>query len=369
MKYQNIIIKVGTSTLTTASGELNQTRIKSIVAQIAELTRSGFRVLLVSSGAVGAGMGVMGLSKKPTELASKQALAAVGQVALMGLYERLFWAYDIKIAQLLLTRDDFANRARFLSAREVCARLLESNVLPIINENDPVVYDELKVGDNDTLSALVAGLIDASMVIILSDIDGLYDKNPNKFKDAKLISEVENITQNIRDMAGGAGTNLGTGGMTTKINAAAMATSYGADLIIANGASEKILIQIANGARVGTKFKASKKRINLKKYWLAYGGSAKGSLEIDDGALKALLRGGSLLGVGVISVSGEFKRGDLVNITKENEILGSGLVAYDSDECAKIAGAKGSEIEGLLGYKFDDFIIHANNLILSKKEA
>ncbi|WP_260173410.1 glutamate 5-kinase [Campylobacter sp. 19-13652] len=368
MKAQNIIIKVGTSTLTKANGELNHARIKSIVSQIAQLTRSGFRVLLVSSGAVGAGMGAMGLDKKPADLASKQALAAVGQVALMGLYERLFWAYDIKIAQLLLTKDDFANRARFLSAREVCTRLLEAGVIPIVNENDPVVHDELKVGDNDTLSALVAGLVDASALIILSDIDGLYDKNPIKFKDAKLIPEIDAITEQVRAMAGGAGSELGTGGMATKINAAAMATSYGVDLIIVNGASENILIKAANGERVGSRFRANKKRINLKKYWLSYAGAPKGSLEIDAGAQQALVRGGSLLAVGVRGVSGEFKRGDLVKITKSGEVLGSGLVAYDSDECAIIAGAKGSEIEGLLGYKFDDFIIHANNLSLSKKE-
>lgn len=362
-----VIIKVGTSTLTYPNGALNESKIKSLVAQVAYLHSVGHRVVMVSSGAVGAGMGVMGLSNRPGDLSAKQALAAIGQVALMHLYERLFWAYDLKIAQLLLTREDFANRSRFLSARSVCAALLESGVVPIINENDPVVADELKVGDNDTLSALVAALVDASLVIILSDIDGLYDKNPNEFEDAKLIPVVKTINDEIRAMAGGSGSKFGTGGMLTKINAALMSTSYGTELVIANGSRDNVLKDILDGKNVGTRFLAQQKRLNLKKYWLAYGVSSLGKIIIDKGALSALKQGKSLLGVGVLDVKGRFERGDVVDIFCETELVASGMSSYGSGEILQIRGLPSNQIQNILGYKFDDYIIHANNLSLVEK--
>ena len=248
---KRIVVKIGTSTLTNADGSLNERLIKSLVAQICKLKDAGFCVALVSSGAVGAGMGLLGIAQRPKILSRKQALAAVGQVALMHLYERLFWAHDRIIAQLLLSRGDFSDRARYLSVRNVCAELLSRGIVPIINENDPVVADELKVGDNDTLSALVAGLIDADLLVILSDIDGLYDKNPSEHADAKLLSFIEKIDERVVKMAGGEGSKFGTGGMATKIAAAQMANQIGTSLIIANGRTDGILLKIAAGEGFG----------------------------------------------------------------------------------------------------------------------
>ncbi|MBR8461276.1 glutamate 5-kinase [Campylobacter sp. faydin G-24] len=365
-KVKKIVVKVGTSTLTKADGTLNEEFIKSLVVQICELKRRGYDVVLVSSGAVGAGMGRMKFKEKPCNISQKQALAAVGQVSLMHLYEYIFWAYSSGIAQLLLTRGDFSDRKRYLNVRNVCNQLLSWGIVPIINENDPVVADELKVGDNDTLSALVAGLIDADLVIILSDIDGLYDKNPNEFKDAKLINLVQNIDKSILKMAGGEGSKFGTGGMATKLTAAKMANKIGANLIIANGKDSNVLLKILDEIVIGTLFVANANKLNSRKYWLAYGATQKGFLSIDDGAVKAIKSGKSLLSVGVNGVGGEFERGEIVSVRdSKNELIACGIVNYSSSEIALINGRKSEEIEQILGYKYDDDLIHADNIAIN----
>ena len=364
---KRIVVKVGTSTLANADGSLNEDKIKQIVANLSELNENA-EVVFVTSGAVGAGMGQMKLAHKPKSIVEKQALAAIGQVSLIHLYQILFWAHGKTIAQLLLTKDDFSDRRRYLNMRSVLRSLLAKKIIPVINENDPVVGEGMrgvKVGDNDTLSALVAGLIEADLLVILTDIDGLYDKNPSIFADAKFINLVENLDDSIRAAAGAEGSKFGTGGMRTKITAAEMATKNGTHLIIANGANPRNIVRAAQGCEVGTLFLAGKNRINSRKYWLAYSAADKGSVAIDAGAAKALKEGKSLLAVGIREVAGEFERGETLAIKDASgRALARGITNYSSAELALIKGRKSEEIEAVLGYKYEDEALHIDNIAL-----
>ena len=364
---KRIVVKIGTSTLANADGSLNEDKIKQIVANLSELNENA-EVVFVTSGAVGAGMGQMKLAHKPKSIVEKQALAAIGQVSLIHLYQILFWAHGKTIAQLLLTKDDFSDRRRYLNMRSVLRSLLAKKIIPIINENDPVVGEGIrgvKVGDNDTLSALVAGLIEADLLVILTDIDGLYDKNPSVFADAKFINLVENLDDSIRAAAGAEGSKFGTGGMRTKITAAQMATKNGTHLIIANGADPRNIVRAAQGCEVGTLFLAGKNRINSRKYWLAYSAADKGSVAIDAGAAKALKEGKSLLAVGIREVTGEFERGETLAIKDASgRALARGITSYSSAELALIKGRKSEEIEAALGYKYEDEALHIDNIAL-----
>lgn len=364
---KRIVVKVGTSTLANADGSLNEDKIKQIVANLSELNENA-EVVFVTSGAVGAGMGQMKLTHKPKSIVEKQALAAIGQVSLIHLYQILFWAHGKTIAQLLLTKDDFSDRRRYLNMRSVLRSLLAKKIIPVINENDPVVGEGIrgvKVGDNDTLSALVAGLIEADLLVILTDIDGLYDKNPSVFADAKFINLVENLDDSIRAAAGAEGSKFGTGGMRTKITAAEMATKNGTHLIIANGADPRNIVRAAHGCEVGTLFLAGKNRINSRKYWLAYSAADKGTVAIDAGAAKALKEGKSLLAVGIREVAGEFERGETLAIKDASGLaLARGITNYSSAELALIKGRKSEDIEAVLGYKYEDEALHIDNIAL-----
>lgn len=364
---KRIVVKVGTSTLANADGSLNEDKIKQIVANLSELNENA-EVVFVTSGAVGAGMGQMKLAHKPKSIVEKQALAAIGQVSLIHLYQILFWAHGKTIAQLLLTKDDFSDRRRYLNMRSVLRSLLAKKIIPVINENDPVVGEGIKgvkVGDNDTLSALVAGLIEADLLVILTDIDGLYDKNPSVFADAKFINLVENLDDGIRAAAGAEGSKFGTGGMRTKITAAEMATKNGTHLIIANGADPRNIVRAAQGCEVGTLFLAGKNRINSRKYWLAYSAADNGSVAIDAGAARALKEGKSLLAVGIREVVGEFERGETLAIKDASgRVLARGITNYSSAELALIKGRKSEEIEAVLGYKYEDEALHIDNIAL-----
>lgn len=364
---KRIVVKIGTSTLANADGSLNEDKIKQIVANLSELNENA-EVVFVTSGAVGAGMGQMKLAHKPKSIVEKQALAAIGQVSLIHLYQILFWAHGKTIAQLLLTKDDFSDRRRYLNMRSVLRSLLAKKIIPVINENDPVVGEGIrgvKVGDNDTLSALVAGLIESDLLVILTDIDGLYDKNPSVFADAKFINLVENLDDSIRAAAGAEGSKFGTGGMRTKITAAEMATKNGTHLIIANGADPRNIVRAARGCEVGTLFLAGKNRINSRKYWLAYSAADKGSVAIDAGAAKALKEGKSLLAVGIREVAGEFERGETLAIKDASgRALARGITNYSSAELALIKGRKSEEIEAVLGYKYEDEALHIDNIAL-----
>ena len=364
---KRIVVKVGTSTLANADGSLNEDKIKQIVANLSELNENA-EVVFVTSGAVGAGMGQMKLAHKPKSIVEKQALAAIGQVSLIHLYQILFWAHGKTIAQLLLTKDDFSDRRRYLNMRSVLRSLLAKKIIPVINENDPVVGEGIKgvkVGDNDTLSALVSGLIEADLLVILTDIDGLYDKNPSVFADAKFINLVENLDDSIRAAAGAEGSKFGTGGMRTKITAAEMTTKNGTHLIIANGTDPRNIVRAAQGYEVGTLFLAGKNRINSRKYWLAYSAADKGSVAIDAGAAKALKEGKSLLAVGIREVAGEFERGETLAIKDASgQALARGITNYSSAELALIKGRKSEEIEAVLGYKYEDEALHIDNIAL-----
>ncbi|MDO5088600.1 MAG: glutamate 5-kinase [Leptotrichiaceae bacterium] len=362
---QKIVVKVGTSTLTKSDGNLDGDKIKKIVLELSNLSDKGYDIVLVTSGAVGAGMGRLNMNERPKTLSEKQALASVGQVALTHLYQMFFQEHNKIIGQLLLTKGDFSDRRRYLNARNVCNTLLNNKIIPVVNENDAVVADEIKVGDNDTLSALVAGLIDADLLIILSDVQGLYNKNPQKYEDANLIEIVGNINEDIKKTAGGEGTKFGTGGMITKIIAAEMATKIGTHLIIASGDDPKNITRIVEKENIGTLFMKKNKKISSKKYWLAYGTNKKGILIIDEGAEKALFRGNSLLPVGIKSFEGNFDKGTVVKIINlKNEIIATGISNYSSDEIELIKGHKSEDIEKILGHKYDDVVVHIDNMLV-----
>ena len=364
---QKIVVKVGTSTLTKEDGNLNIEKIKKIVSELSNLSDKGYDVVLVTSGAVGAGMGRLNMTERPKTLSEKQALASVGQVALTHLYQMLFQEYGKIIGQLLLTKGDFSDRRRYLNARNVCNTLLKNKIVPIINENDAVVANEIKVGDNDTLSALVSGLIDADLLIILSDVQGLYNKNPQKYEDANLIEIVGKIDEDIRKTAGGEGSKFGTGGMITKIIAAEMATKIGTNMVIASGEDPRNITRIVEKENIGTLFTKKHKKISSKKYWLAYGTNKKGVLIIDEGAEKALFKGKSLLPVGIKEIEGDFEKGTVVKIMNlKNATVATGISNYSSDEIGLIKGHKSENIEKILGHKYDDVVVHIDNMVIIK---
>ncbi len=364
-----IVVKVGTSTLTKDDGTLNIDKIKKIVLELSNLVNKGYEVILVSSGSVGAGMGILHLEEKPKTLSEKQAVSAVGQVSLMHLYQTLFHEHGKIIAQLLLTKGEFSNRRRYLNARNVCNSLLKRKIIPIINENDAIVSDELKVGDNDTMSALVSGLVDADLLIILSDVNGLYNKNPQKYQDANLIEIVGDINEDIKKMAGGEGTKFGTGGMITKIIAAEMTTKIGTDMVIASGDDPGNITRIVERENIGTLFTRKNKKIRLKKYWLAYGTNKKGIITIDRGAEKALMLGKSLLPVGIKSLEGNFDKGTVLEVENlDGEVIATGMSNYSSGEIDLIKGHRSEDIEGILGHKYDDVVIHIDNMVIMEKK-
>ena len=366
---QRIVVKVGTSTLTNENGHLDIEKIRKIVLELSNLQDKGYDVILVSSGAVGAGMGLLNINEKPKTLAEKQMLSAVGQVSLMQIYQTLFKEHNKIVGQLLLTKEEFSNRKRYLNMRNVCNAFLKRKIIPIINENDAIVSNALKikVGDNDTMSALVSGLIDADLLIILSDIDGLYNKNPRKYEDANWIHIVGDINEDIKNMAGAEGSKFGTGGMVTKIIAAEMVTKIGTSLVIASGDEPKNITRIVEKENIGTLFVKKNKKISLRKYWLAYGPSKEGALTIDNGAKSALKNGKSLLSVGIKSVEGTFDKGAIVEIEDlKGKVIATGISNYSSEEINLIKGEQSENIEEILGYKYDDAVIHIDNVAMKK---
>lgn len=366
---KRIVIKVGTSTLTHRTGKLNLNLMERLVRQIADLHNQGKEVTLVTSGAVGAGMGRLGIGTKPASIMEHQALAAVGQALLMQVYEKLFSEYGKIVAQVLLTRTDVSDRKRYLNSRNTILTLLKYQVIPVINENDTVATEELKYkfGQNDCLSALVAGLIEADLLILLSDIDGLYTADPHQDRSATLIPIVTEIHPEIVRMAGGAGSALGTGGMKTKIEAAQMANAAGTSMIIMNGADPSQIQKVFMGEQVGTVFLSNQPLVNSRKHWIAYGPHLNGELMVDEGAEVALLKHGkSLLPSGILTINGEFDEGDLLKIVNQKgEELGRGFTNYGNEPLQKIRGRKSAEIEPVLGYKITDEVIHRDNMVIT----
>ncbi|MCX7780834.1 MAG: glutamate 5-kinase [Negativicutes bacterium] len=363
---KRIVVKVGTSTLTYATGKLNLQRIEKLVRELSDLANQGKEIILVTSGAVGVGVDRLGLKERPKTIPEKQAAAAVGQGILMHIYEKLFGEYGQIVAQVLLTREDSVNRSRYANSRNTLLTLLATRVIPIINENDAVAVDELKIGDNDTLSAMVASIVEADLLIILSDVEGLYTDNPATNPDARLISEVADITPELEALAGGPGTLRGTGGMYTKIQAAKIAVSSGVAMVIASGGRDGVVRSIVSGEPVGTIFLSKENRLQIRKRWLAFGARIRGTLTVDKGAEKALLEGGSsLLAAGIRGVEGQFEHGNTVRIlTTEGREIARGLANYSADDCRRIMGAHTCEIAGILGYKPYDEVIHRDNMVL-----
>ncbi|MEW6215394.1 MAG: glutamate 5-kinase [Nitrospirota bacterium] len=365
-RLKRLVVKIGSNILADKKEGLDTKRISSIACDIAELHNTGYDVVLVSSGAIAAGMRKLGLKEKPRDIKLKQATAAVGQSSLMWAYERSFGEQGKKVAQVLLTRDDFSGRRRYINSKNTLTTLLSYGVIPIINENDTVATDEIKFGDNDHLASLVASLIEAEKLIILSDVDGLYTEDPKHYPDAMIIEYVEEITPELEAKAKGAGSIVGTGGMYSKLLAAKRAMNQGITVHIINGRKDGLLCSLMRGKYCGTMFKPKGERLSLRKGWIAYSSRAKGSVTIDDGATKAIIQEGkSLLPSGIISVEGNFETGDAVYcLDSKGNRIAKGLTNYSFSEVERIRGKKTSEIEKILGYKYSDEVIHRDNLVL-----
>ena len=363
---KTFVVKVGSSLVTNNGEGLDRASIAAWAAQISSLVKQGKQVVLVSSGAVAEGMQRLGWKKRPVEVNELQAAAAVGQMGLVQMYERCFAEHGLHTAQILLTHDDLADRKRYLNARSTLKTLLDLQVIPIINENDTVVTEEIRFGDNDTLAALVANLIEADTLVILTDQQGLYSADPRKDKDAKFINFETAGNLELEKMAGGAGSNVGTGGMLTKILAAKRAASSGAHTIIASGREANVLGRLSAGEAIGTHLQSTQIKTLAKKQWLADHLRTGGKLVLDDGAVKVLKTDGkSLLPIGVVDVHGSFERGDVVACVNVagNEIA-RGIVNYNSLETTRIMRKASSEIEKILGYVEESELIHRDNLVL-----
>ena len=366
-KAKRIVVKVGTSTITYANGKRNFSQIDRLARELSDLQNQGKEMILVSSGAVAVGVDRLGLPAKPSTIPGKQACAAVGQGVLMHTYEKLFADYGQIVAQVLITRTEAIDRHRYTNCRNTFMTLLQQGVIPIVNENDVVALDELKIGDNDNMSALVAGIVDADLVIILSDIDGLYTANPATHPEATLVHTVHEITPEIEASAGGVGSSRGTGGMATKIQAAKAATNSGIQLVIASGTEKNAIPRILQGEEIGTLFVSRENRLQFRKRWLAFGAKIQGSIVVDDGCAKAIRKAGgcSILPAGIYLVVGDFQRGSTISvIDKEGHELARGLVHYTAAELEKIKGCKSSDIEGILGHKNYDEVIHRDDLVI-----
>lgn len=367
LTYQRIIVKLGTSTLTCGQPKISLPHVIDLVRQVSQLHSEGRQILLVSSGAIAAGKEELDFPELPKFIPAKQMLSAVGQPRLMSLYSQIFQMYGKIVAQILLTRADLSDRRRYLNARNTLEALLSHNVIPIINENDSVATEEIRFGDNDNLSALVANLIEADLLILLTDQPGLFTQDPRKDSNAKLVRKVSSpdIPEELWAAAGETRSGLGTGGMITKLHAADLARRSGTAVVIARGNDPEILLQIANNKPVGTFFSSVISHLESRKRYMLAGARRADEIIIDQGAVQALNQGSSLLPVGVIGVQGDFGRGDTVRVLDVNgKEIALGIVNYNAKDLACLCGHHSHEIEGLLGYTFGDEVIHRNNMML-----
>lgn len=367
-RAKRIVIKLGSGVLSEKNG-LNLKVIRSVSHEVCQLIGGGREVIIVSSGAMALGVKKVGLSKRPDEIPKRQAVAAVGQAGLILEYENAFARYRKKTAQILLTAEDLSNRKRYLNARNTIYTLLSWSVVPIINENDTVSVQEIKFGDNDNLAAMIAILMDADILINLTDIDGLYTRDPRTFPDAQLISCVPSITKNMEKIAGDIPGALGTGGMLSKVKAAKKVVAAGIPMVIAKGTQDDILTFLFLGQEYGTFFPPAAEKMTSRKCWIAFSLKPKGTIYIDDGAARAILTNGkSLLPSGVVGVDGEFDVGAAVGFkTRDGELLGTGLVNYSAADIRRIRGMKSSQIKECLGHKPYDEVIHRDNLAITSE--
>jgi glutamate 5-kinase len=366
MTFQRLVVKCGTSTLTAGTSQLSAPRLVEIAQQIAHLRTTTPEVIVVTSGAVAAGRERLNLTQLPKDLPVKQMLSAIGQPRLMAMYEQIFGLYGLTIAQVLLTRSDLTDRRRYLNSRNTLTALLEHGIIPIINENDTVATEEIRVGDNDNLSALVANVIDADLLVLLTDQSGLLTADPERDPTAQLITDVigPDIPAAIWQAAGGSANGLGTGGMITKLQAADLARRSGTTVVIASGSEPQVLTRLAAGEKIGTRFQPIVSSLESRKRYILAGQSS-GAINIDAGAAQALQQGRSLLPVGVIAVAGNFERGDTVQVLNPiGREVARGIVNYESSNLARLCRHQSAEIETILGYTYGAEVIHRNNLIL-----
>jgi glutamate 5-kinase len=369
MAYQRIVAKFGTALLTNGGDNLDREIMSRLVAQLAKLHEQGRELIIVSSGAIAAGRHRLGLVKRVREIPLRQVLASVGHHRLVGLYEQLFDEHNITVAQALLARADLLDRAGYLNARNTLLALLELKVICIVNENDVVAVEEIQeavFGDNDNLSAMVANLVDADLLLILTDIGGLYTADPHRHPDARLIPEVKTIDAKIERLAADTPSKVGTGGMIAKVEAAKLATSSGVTVIIADGREPDVILKIVKGEALGTRFLPVSNRLESRQRWMLSGLSTRGKLVVDSGAVSALKdQKRSLLAAGIKEVEGRFRRGDIVNICDaEGCRLACGITNYSSKDIAVIKGAHSDKIAAILGYDYGSEVVHRNNLVV-----
>ena len=364
--HKRIVVKLGTSVLTGGTRCLDRARMVELVRQCALLQREAREIIVVTSGAIAAGRERLGHPDLPPTVAYKQMLAAVGQSRLMLVWESLFEIYGLHVGQMLLTRADVRDRQRFLNARDTLHALLQHRITPIINENDAVVTAEIKVGDNDNISALVVLLAEAELLLLLTDQPGLFTADPRTHPHAQLIPEVRTIDENLYRLAVGSATGLGVGGMTTKLQAADVARRAGADVVIAAGSAPDVILRAVGGQAVGTRLPALETPLENRKRWIFGGTTTCGRLAVDAGAARALTRGGkSLLPAGITAVEGEFERGDTVLVVgPDGSTLARGIVRYDSGDLARIRGSRSDQIAERLGYEYGPVAVHRNDMIL-----
>jgi glutamate 5-kinase len=367
MTFHRLVVKCGTSTLTGGTTRLSPPRLVELARQAAHLQNASHEIIFVTSGAVAAGRERLGLMHLPKDLPVKQMLAAIGQPRLMAMYEQIFGLYGLTIAQILLTRSDLADRRRYLNSRNTLTALLDHGLIPIVNENDTVATEEIRVGDNDNLSALVANLIDADLLVLLTDQAGLYTADPTQDPTAQLVPNVTepDIPSELWQAAGGTANGLGTGGMLTKLQAADLARRSGTTVVIANGSESDVLNRLVAGEKLGTWFQPVVTSIESRKRYILAGGRATGHVHVDDGAQQALQHGRSLLPVGVTDVEGDFDRGDTIQvINSSGREIARGLTNYNSIDLGRLRGRQSVEIEAILGYTYGDEVIHRNDLVL-----
>lgn len=370
-KRSRIVVKVGSSTLTGADGMLDRAFIDSFVGQIAELSRRGYAPIIVSSAAIAAGVEALALKSRPKDIPTLQAAASVGQVALVEAYAQAFAAHGLNVGQILLTRNDTASRQAYLHARDTFNRLIELQAIPIVNENDTVAVDEICFGDNDTLAALVAMMVNAKQAVMLTDVDGLYTADPRTNADAQHVDTVHTVDEALMKTASGAGTCSGTGGMVTKLRAARLLLKAGIEMVLCDGAEEDAILKAVDKTSSGTYFTpengdASPSTLSQRKRWIALGGTVCGNVTVDDGAVSALRRGGvSLLGAGITSVEGSFSENCAINIVSERGgTIARGLTRFSSDEIRNLAGKKTCEISDQFPEKNSCEVVHCDDLVL-----
>lgn len=362
---KRVVVKLGTNVLTAGTTRLHRPRMVDFVRQLAGLRAAGHEIILVTSGAVAAGLECLQMQRRPRDVAQKQMLAAVGQSFIMHLYQQMFELYSVPVGQTLLTKADISDRHRYLNARNTLLTCFAHGVVPIINENDAVVVDEIKVGDNDNLSALVANLVDAHLLLILTDIDGLYTADPRSDPTATLIATVPDITPAIYDLAGGTGSVRGTGGMITKIQAADLATQSGIDVVIAPGAAVDVITRVVAGEHIGTRFPARVNHREGRKRWILAETVRDCKIITDAGAARAIVSGGkSLLPAGITAVEGDFERGQTVRIFSPEREIARGLTLYHAAELRRIMGHKSTAIADILGYDYGSAVVHRDDMIV-----